>query len=368
MNLKKFYSFMKHALLVVVAITTVGITGCDDDEGEPAPTQTIWEIVEGNTSLTMLEEQLLAAELDGTLSADGEMTLFAPSDAAMTTLLETLGLSDFESISAAVTQQVLEYHIANQEYLAAALTNGATITTMQGEEITVVTTTTGEKTLDTGATSNAKVGTQTRATNGVVHIVDVVLVPPSIGEQIVQTLGTVLQPIMLGSDFTILAEGLVKADQFAATQGAPTLTSILLNQATGFESALFTVFAPTNATFNAANLTAASFTGQQWYGIIAQHIVAGANTLGTTGSFAVGNQITTVANALGVTANKLVVISTSAPTNPSAGIMTGIAIDSNGSNTTAEAQVAVLDVLTATGANPAENGIINVIAGVLRPQ
>src|SRR5690349_17331981 len=134
MNLRRFLHFMKHALLVAVMLTVVGISGCDDDE-EPKPTKTIWELVQENEDLTMVEAQLLAAGLDADLSADGSFTLFAPSDAAMNQLLLTLGLDDFSSISPSVIQAVLEYHIAATKYLYNDLEG--TIVTMQGENITV---------------------------------------------------------------------------------------------------------------------------------------------------------------------------------------------------------------------------------------
>ncbi|HYG01100.1 MAG TPA: fasciclin domain-containing protein [Chryseosolibacter sp.] len=362
---------MKHALLVVAALTTVGISGCDDDEdGPPAATQTIWEIVQGDDNLSMVEEQLIAAGLDDQLDADGaNLTLFAPSNAAMETLLSTLGLDNFSSISEQVTQAVLAYHVANSEHLSSALTNGAALTTLQGEQIMVVTTTTGEKTLDTGATSNSKVTTADRdATNGVVHVVDVVLVPPTIGDLIVSTLGTVLQPILLGSDFTTLSGGLQMANAYAEDEGLPTLTEILLNEAPGTEDFLYTVFAPTNATFEALLedeiLDSDTLTGEEWYGIISHHVVADEVTYGGTDDYAQGGQFNTLATA--TSTRKLTVLATNAPPDQANGIMTGIVIDSNG-DTTPEAQIAVLDVLTATGANPAQNGIINVIAGFLSP-
>ena len=366
MNLKRFVTFFRHALLVAVVLTTVGLTGCDKDDDEPKPTKTVWELVQEDANLSMMEEQLLAADLDGKLSGSGSFTLFAPSDAAMANLLSTLGLDDFESISSAVRDEVLAYHVANSEYLASALTNGVEITTEQGETIKVVTTTTGEKTLDTGATSDSKVtGPDIRATNGVVHVVDVVLVPPSVGALIVETLGTVAQPLLLGADFTILAEGIIKANEFAVSASQPTITDILINEAPGTAGLIYTVFAPTNGTFQAAGLTSADFTGQQWYGLLLNHVVAGDGTLGEAADFTVGAQFNTIL-AIGSTTSKLTVLATNAPIDQEAGILTGIVLDSNG-DTTPNAQIAVLDVLAATGANPAQNGIINVIAGVLSP-
>jgi transforming growth factor-beta-induced protein len=286
----------------------------------------------------------------------------------MATLLSTLGLDDFGSVSESVRDAVLAYHVSNSEYLSAALVNNLEIATLQGEPIKVVTTTTGEKTLDTGATSDSKVtSTDIRATNGVIHVVDVVLVPPTIGALIVETIGTVAQPLLLGADFTILAAGILKANSFATTNGLPTLTDILINATPGTENFVYTVFAPTNGTFNAGSITVDSFTGQQWYGIISHHIVASDVTYGAATDFEPGSTFTTLASLQ--TGKVLTVLSKDAPTQPDLGITTGIVLDSDGNAADGpEAQIAVLDVLTATGANPAENGIINVVAGVLAPQ
>jgi uncharacterized surface protein with fasciclin (FAS1) repeats len=370
MNLKRFLTFMQRALLAIVLITTIGLTGCDKDDEEPAPTKTIWELVQENNNLTKFRAELDSAELEDELSASGSMTLFAPSDAALTNLLTTLGLENFETVSDAVADAVLKYHIANSQYLADALTNGTEITTLQGEKIKVVTTSTGEKTLDTGATSDSKVTTSDiKATNGVIHIVDVVLVPPTIGALIVETLGTVAQPLLLGADFTILAEGIQKANAFATGAGIATMTDILINEAPGTEDFIYTVFAPTNATFNAGNITAASFTGQQWYGIIAHHIVASNVTYGTSADFSAGDEFFTLATSSSTGLPFLKILATNAPTNPSAGILTGIVIDSDGNpGDGPEAQIAVLDLLDFLDATPAQNGVINVIAGVLSPQ
>jgi transforming growth factor-beta-induced protein len=367
MNLKTFLPFMQRSLLVVVLITTIGLTGCDDDE-EPAPTKTIWELVQENPNLTKFEAELEAAGLDDQLAASGTMTLFAPSDAALTNLLTTLGLENFESVSNAVADAVLSYHIANSQYLADALTNNLEISTVQGEKIKVVTTSTGEKTLDTGATSDSKVTTSNiKATNGVIHIVDVVLVPPTIGALIVETLGTVAQPLLLASDFTILAQGIQKANAFATAASISTITDILINEAPGTENFIYTVFAPTNATFQAGGLTADSFNGETWYGLILNHVVVSSEAYGGAEDFSAGGKFTTLAT--GTTGIQLTVLATNAPTNPNAGILTGIVIDSNDNfDDGPEAQIAVLDVLTATGATPAQNGVVNVIAGVLSPQ
>lgn len=261
---------MKHAMLVLALLTTVGLIGCDDEES--GPTRTIWAEVEANSDLSIVKDQLLAAGFNTTLDAStgSKYTLFAPSNQAMTTLLQTLfNATDpalFNQIAPTVIQSVLNYHLVESENLAAALANGTELTTKQGEKIKVVTTATGEKTLDTGASSDAKVTTaDIRATNGVVHVVDVVLVPPTLGALIIQTLGKVAQPILLSGSFTTLSAAIQKAD--AGKPAANTIVGALVG------SPNITMFAPPNQVFQAAGITVDTYTAAQWDAILRGHIV-----------------------------------------------------------------------------------------------
>ena len=328
-------TFINRLLTAAMVACLFVFSGCDDDDDEP--TQSVWQIVENDSELTMLETQLEAAGLDDQLSGSGSYTLFAPTDAAMNTLLTTLGLTDFSSISGDIVQEVLSYHIANQQYLSADFTTGTEITTQQGEVITVV----AGPEFDTGASSDAGIETANiRATNGVVHKVNTVLVPPSIGGMIIQTLGTIAQPILLGSPFTTLSAGIQKAEAFAAANSLPSVIGTLIDDGP------YTLFAPTNETFQAAGLTADSFTEQQWYGIINHHIGIGnyapsALTHGTEISVVSGGTLTIAAPGSG-------------------GSFTSIFINSD-ADAEPEAEVAQPDAAVET------NGRIHVIAGILTP-
>lgn len=255
-------NLMKNLWALALLAATFAFTGCnDDDDGDAAPEQNIWEIVQERDNLSSLEAELERAGLDATLSGSGNMTLFAPSNDALTTLLGTLGLDDFSPVAESVVQAVLSYHVANSEYFSADITEGTTITTVQGEDITVV----GGPRLSTGATSDAGfVTTDIEATNGVVHIVDVVLVPPSIGALIVQTLGTAAQPILLSKDFTTLSAAILKADQ--GKDPANTIVGALV----GLDAVTF--FAPPNAVLD-GNLDVEGTDAATLDAIIRKHIV-----------------------------------------------------------------------------------------------
>lgn len=274
MNITRILSYTKHALLVVAMLTIVGISGCDDGE-EDKPTKNIWELIEADSNLSMFKDQLTAANFQTTLSTTGstQLTVFAPSNTAMNNLLLTLFNNTdpalFSQVAPTVIQAVLNYHIVESQNLSASLTNNAELTSKQGEKIKVVVTTTGEKTLDTGATSNAAISEADRkATNGVIHVVETVLVPPTIGDLIVQTLGKVAQPVLLSSSFTTLAAAILKAD--AGKPANQTILGVLVG------APAVTIFAIPNQVFAAVPggaVTVDTYTAAQWDAIIRGHIV-----------------------------------------------------------------------------------------------
>lgn len=333
---------MSIRIMTMLAMTSLFVlSGCgdDDDGGTPVVEQTVWEIVQNTDNLSALEAELEAAGLSGALGTTNNITLFAPSDAALNTLLTTLGISDFSPIRDDIAQAVLSYHVATSIRMASDLTVGTSIMTLQGEEIDVV----AGPALSSGATSDAEVITaDIEGSNGVVHIIDVVLVPPTIGALIVSTLGTLAQPILLSSDFSILADAIQKADEYASGEGFPTLVSILSNNANPGTD--YTVFAPSNAVFDAAGLTAESLTGEQWYGTIAKHIGIGIYeeadlTTGVIIDTAAGTEIMVAAPGAG-------------------GSFTNIFLNSD-ADAEFEAEVAQLAVAVQS------NGLIHAIAGIL---
>ncbi|MDH3496313.1 MAG: fasciclin domain-containing protein [Gemmatimonadota bacterium] len=122
---------------------------------------------EFNTLVTALQ----AAGLDQTLATDGPFTVFAPSDAAFAALpagtLDAL-LQDPDAL-----RDVLLYHVVSGEVLASQVVNLTTATTLQGGTVSI------------DASSGVKVNdatviqTDVLATNGVIHVIDKVLIPNS---------------------------------------------------------------------------------------------------------------------------------------------------------------------------------------------
>ena len=132
-------------------------------------------IVQKNYDLTTLlslvaQREEILATLAG---SDNEFTLFAPTNEAFAT-----ALAAFPDLTEEQITEILLYHvIAGATVLSSDLEDGATVETLQGENITV---TLG----DDVEINNAKViGADFVGSNGVVHIIDAVILPPSYTEE-----------------------------------------------------------------------------------------------------------------------------------------------------------------------------------------
>ncbi len=142
------------------------------EAGEASGT-TILDIVVNSPDHTILETAVGAAGLAGTLSGPGPFTLFAPTDAA----IGSLPAGTLEALLADPTgalKDILLYHALSSKVLSGDLVNGSTATTINGKDVTITIN-------DDGVFINtAKViVADLEADNGVVHVIDAVLLPPS---------------------------------------------------------------------------------------------------------------------------------------------------------------------------------------------
>jgi len=123
-------------------------------------------------SFKTLAAALTAADLVTTLKGPGPFTVFAPTDAAFAKLpagtLDTL----LKPENKAMLQSILEYHVVAGKVLAAEVVKLTHATTLEGQDLTIAV-------VNGGVTINdAKVITaDVLATNGVIHVIDTVLLP-----------------------------------------------------------------------------------------------------------------------------------------------------------------------------------------------
>ena len=125
---------------------------------------------------SILVEALLAADLAGALSGAGPFTVFAPTDAAFADLLTRLGLTKTQLLAdTALLTSVLRYHVVDGLVLKADVPVGTPIATLEpGKSFSVDAT----LAITDGQGGQAQiVSTDVFASNGVIHVIDAVLLP-----------------------------------------------------------------------------------------------------------------------------------------------------------------------------------------------
>ena len=121
-----------------------------------------------NAEFTILSKALKDTGLATVLNGPGPFTLFAPTDAAF----QALPAGTLESLTTDELAAILKYHLVAANLPAAALETGPLVT-VQGESLTIDLT-------DGVMVNDARVvGADLLATNGVVHVIDKVLLPPA---------------------------------------------------------------------------------------------------------------------------------------------------------------------------------------------
>ncbi|MBQ0961383.1 fasciclin domain-containing protein [Ideonella sp. 4Y11] len=124
---------------------------------------------------TILVEAVQAAGLVSALQADGPFTVFAPTDAAFAALLTELGISKAALLAdTALLTQVLTYHVVPSLVLKAQVPVGSAITTLQGGSFTVDS---SLKITDARGRQAGIVATDVLTSNGVIHVIDRVILP-----------------------------------------------------------------------------------------------------------------------------------------------------------------------------------------------
>jgi len=193
-----------------------------------ASAQTIPEVaISQAPEFTTLVAALTAADLVDTLSGDGPFTVFAPTNAAFDKLpagtVDTLLLPENKDDLIAV----LTYHVVPGKIMSTDLSDGQKAETLQGEEVTI---TIADGTIKV---NDATVATaDVEASNGVIHVIDSVLLPPAADEEPTKNIVETAQSV---DDLSTLVQAVIAADLVETLSG----------------DGPFTVFAPTNEAFAA---------------------------------------------------------------------------------------------------------------------
>jgi len=171
-----------------MALMMFVVVGCGDDDTDtaatptPAATQPVSvDIVATAVSvptLSTLVKAVTAAELVETLQGAGPFTVFAPTNAAFEALPEGTLADLLKPENKDKLASILTYHVVPGSYTAADLKDGQKLKTVQGDELTVKIDGDMVKIVGDGSTAMVEKA-DTNASNGTVHVIDTVLLPPS---------------------------------------------------------------------------------------------------------------------------------------------------------------------------------------------
>jgi transforming growth factor-beta-induced protein len=244
--------------LIYLTIAFVGLlsTSCNDDDDAMdyvAPTMNIVELAQAN-GFNKLAEALTRADLVGALQGSGPFTVFAPTDDAFDALLAAVGQESIESIPVSVLQDILLYHVVDGNISSAMITPGS-VTTLSGQDVELLTAG-GIKVNGTDVINPFDVD----ATNGIIHTIDAVLVPPTVAPFV----NSVLEPAYFNVEFSKLVASAAKADLVGTLLNTPDLT----------------IFAPTNAAFEASGIDPDAVDAETLAAVLTYHVV-GAKVMST---------------------------------------------------------------------------------------
>ncbi len=238
---------------VLMIAASLLFTACNNDDETPVmESKNIVEVAADAGNFSILIEAAQKAGLAEFLSTENNLTVFAPTDAAFAALLSDLGLSSLDEVPVADLTQILTYHVIGAKVMSTDLSTGyvPTLASYDSNPVSMYVTV-GNTVSINGSVSVTTADVE--AENGVIHVVDKVILPP-----------TVVNIALANENFTTLVQAVVKAGLVDALSA----------------DGPFTVFAPTNAAFDAlfAQLGISGIddlTAEQLIPILTYHVVPG---------------------------------------------------------------------------------------------
>jgi uncharacterized surface protein with fasciclin (FAS1) repeats len=152
--------------------TTPDTTGTESSAGAG----TIVDVAAGNPDFSILVAAVQKAGLAETLSGPGPFTVFAPTNDAFAKALADLKLTEEQLLASPDLGKILTYHVLPAKVMAADITGSQSPATVEGSTLDVAL---KDGSVKVGA--NATVVTpDVAASNGVIHAIDAVLIPPTV--------------------------------------------------------------------------------------------------------------------------------------------------------------------------------------------
>lgn len=217
--MKKF----KLLFLSLLLISTIAFVACSDDDNNKPTNSTIVDVAKSDPNFSSLVKALSITGLDKALENNtASFTVFAPTNQAFADLLIELKLSSLNDVPKETLSGILLYHVLGESKMAGSITTGYfnTLSAAPTDKSTL------SLYIDMGTTminKRAKItDTDIKADNGVIHVINKVLLPQNI-----------VDIAVTNPTFSILVAALTKADLVTTLNGKGS----------------FTVFAPTDDAF-----------------------------------------------------------------------------------------------------------------------
>lgn len=167
---------MRNLLLLLAAIVTFGGTFMSNSNAQAAP-GTIVDVAASTGTFNTLLAAATSAGLAGLLSSDGPFTVFAPTDEAFAKLNAGTVESLLKPANRDKLTSILLYHVIPGKVSAAQVVGSQSLETALGAKLSVVASASGVQ------VGGAKVvATDIAASNGVIHVIDSVMIPANIVE------------------------------------------------------------------------------------------------------------------------------------------------------------------------------------------
>ncbi|HSJ69381.1 MAG TPA: fasciclin domain-containing protein [Anditalea sp.] len=215
--------------LMLIPALAFGLVACNtDDTPEPIAETDIVDVVVANADFNTLEAAITQAGLVETLKSTGPFTVFAPTDNAFGDFLGANNLTADQLLANPALGDILTYHVVSGSVTASQVSPGA-VPTVNTADFYVSEDPSGNLWINGSAQI---IDTDISASNGVIHVLDYVIVPPS-------------------QSIAEIAVGMTEAAEPQFTQLVGALSRAGLVDAVSGNDGDLTVFAPTDAAFQA---------------------------------------------------------------------------------------------------------------------
>lgn len=357
----------KRSIFAVIAAFALVLAACGTSETEDEATTTTAAVEEETSVLDLAVEAgqfstlvaaVEAADLVETLEGEGPFTVFAPTDAAFEAAFETLGitaeelLADTETLTAILTYHVIAGQAADSQLVSTL--DGQSIETVNGQSVQI-SVQDGQIMIDEATVVSADL----EADNGIVHVINAVLLPPDIAEALGVAGGEDTTTTTVADETTTtesMSEPTIADIVIEMASADPAEFTILLAAVKAADPAVLetlsdpeaelTVFAPTDAAFEAAF---------EALGIAPEDLLADTEGLTDILLYHVLGQVVTSADIAAAGAEEI-------PVETALGAELIVTVGDDGTVGFVDQDATVVQADVA-----ASNGVIHVIDGVLLP-